>query len=226
MNKQIESKWYINTEDYMSFRYYLDNDGLWFNYKDLYKLLYISGRKAEGMYNDLYEGNKKIYKELDCVTQIVERIQFINLAGVKQIEQRNTERFGLLYKNINLLGQQLDLENPNVTNNIVFNSHVDMVLTEINSGEKDYDRLAFYAKSVCDSKEVQKLKCRGYDSEKEEIIEEFRNDIYDNDVEEISWNVVKRRNNDEFEETEKLYKKNRAENKESSCPSWLRYVVK
>lgn len=226
MNKQIESKWYINTEDYMSFRYYLDNDGLWFNYKDLYELLYISGRKAEGMYNDLYEGNRRIYKDFNPLNNSHDEMQFINLAGVKQIEQRNTERFGLLYKNINLLGQQLDLENPNVTNNIVFNSHVDMVLTEINSGEKDYDRLAFYAKSVCESKEVQKLKCRGYDSEKEEIIEEFRNDIYDNDVEEISWNVVKRRNNDEFEETEKLYKKNRAENKESSCPSWLRYVVK
>ena len=35
MNKEIESKWYIDTEDYMNFRYYLDNDGLWFNYKDM-----------------------------------------------------------------------------------------------------------------------------------------------------------------------------------------------
>lgn len=226
MIKQINSKWFISEVNYANFRYFLDDDGIWFNYKDLYDILYISGRKAEGLYNDLYEGNRRIYKDFNPLTNSHDEFKYINFSGLQEIDKQVKEKFDIIYKNINMLTNQLGLCDYNNENSLVFKTHVDMVLTEINSGERDYDRLAFYAKSVCESKEVQKLKHRKYDSQKEEIIEEFRNDIYDNDVDEITWNVVKRRDNDEFEETEKLYKKNRAENKESTCPSWLRYIVK
>ena len=225
MIKQINSEWFISEVNYVNFRYFLDDDGIWFNYKDLYDILYISGRKAEGLYNDLCEGNRRIYKDFNPLTNSHDEFKYINLSGLQEIDKQVKEKFDIIYRNINMLTNQLGLCDYN-KNNLVFKTHVDMVLTEINSDERDYDRLAFYAKSVCESKEVQKLKHRKYDSQKEEIIEEFRNDIYDSDVDEITWNVVKRRDNDEFEETEKLYKKNRAENKESTCPSWLRYVVK
>ena len=222
MNKEIKSEWYIDTEDYMNFRYYLDNDGLWFNYKDMYDRLYVSGRKADGFYKDLYEGNKRIYKDLNESVDKSDNIKFINLAGLQQIEQKVTERFGLLYKHINLLGRQLNLENNNIVDNISFKNKVDMILTEVYSEENDYDKLANYAKALCESKEIQKMKNRKYDVDKEELIDMIIEDIYayDDYIDEVEMTLITRK--EDMNDTFKQYEYCR----ESSCPSWLVKCVK
>ena len=222
MNKEIESKWYIDTEDYMNFRYYLDDDGLWFNYKDMYDRLDVSGRKADGFYKDLYEGNKRIYKDLNESVDKSDNIKFINLAGLQQIEQKVIERFGLLYKHINLLGRQLNLENNNIVDIISFKNKVDMILTEVYSEENDYDKLANYAKALCESKEVQKMKNRKYDADKEELIDMIIEDIYayDDYIDEVEITLITRKEdmNDTFKQCDYC--------RESTCPSWLRNCVK
>lgn len=109
MNKKIETEWYVNSEsDMVWFRYYLDDDGIWYNFNDLYETLHLDGRKANGMYNDLKPENKRIYYvKKNNYSGLEER--FVNIMGLQEIENRNNERFKTVYKNIDLLNRQLGI---------------------------------------------------------------------------------------------------------------------
>ena len=109
MNKKIETKWYINSgSDMVWFRYYLDDDVIWYSFDDLYETLHLDGRKADGMYNDLKSENKRIYYVMkNEYSGLQER--FINISGLQEIEQRNVERFKTVYENIDSLNRQLGI---------------------------------------------------------------------------------------------------------------------
>ena len=63
-----------------------------------------------------------------------------------------------------------------------------------------------------------------YDLDKEKIVDEFREDIYDNDVEEVQWNMLrKKKDAPTSEEIKKKYKKNKGN---STCPSWIKDLIK
>jgi hypothetical protein len=68
MNNKIESIWYTNTEEGIMvwLRYYVDENAvLWFNYKDVCEKVGIYGRKAFGMYKDLSEECRHVFWDLN-----------------------------------------------------------------------------------------------------------------------------------------------------------------
>ena len=110
MENKIESMWYVNSNDKVWFRYYVDeNLVVWYNYKDLYECLYISGRKAEKLYKELNENNKQVLCDINNDYNKIEykETQFINEEGIKEIESKVIERFGVIYKNINIVKQDI-----------------------------------------------------------------------------------------------------------------------
>lgn len=110
MENKIESMCYVNSNDKVWFRYYVDeNLVVWYNYKDLYECLYISGRKAEKLYKDLVDDNKLILSDInnDYNKNMHIETQFINEEGIKEIESKVIERFGVIYKNINIVKQDI-----------------------------------------------------------------------------------------------------------------------
>ena len=66
MNNKIDSVWYINTEERVWIRYHVDENAIvWLNYKDVCEKVGLNGRKAFGMYKDLSEECRYVFWDLN-----------------------------------------------------------------------------------------------------------------------------------------------------------------
>ena len=193
MNKQIETEWYINSDcDMVWFRYFVDNDGIWYSYNDLCETLHLSGRKAEGMYKDLASGNKRIYYVMkNKYSGLDER--FINIVGLQEIEQRNNERFKTVYRNIQSLNIELGI-------------YVQMSEKEV---LKEF---------ICHAIDNDALEEFIIDEEKIDCILDYE---YYNNKQPVLKKIEKPEN---YEDNIMKYNKDR-EGK-TSCPSWIKDIVK
>jgi hypothetical protein len=197
MENKIKSTWYTNNNDMLFVRWYLDENAvLWFNYKDLYEYLYLSGRKAVGMYKDLNEINKHMFADLNNDNDTNRHIEtpFINEEGIKEIEDKNNNRFKLLYKNLNVIRY-----NASLTDNYREKSYKD-VMKEFLCEAIDNDELVEF--TVKESKYELDFK-----QDDEGIMFMYKKEIPN-------------------EEEERIVKYKRHEGRGTTCPVWLKDVIK
>lgn len=225
----IEERKYYNEDFDMFIRYHIDTDGVWYNYYDICELLEYNENKMKYNYDKLIdEINKREYEVEyeDNRGNIRKRCTgFINTIAAYELLKRNEERNRRIRFCIGDIELYHGIRQDNDENNHCLKVNLNLMKSEFESDEPNLEALKAYSKAVYDSPQIQKIiNTNYYDFETEEefewydysiemMKEEICNAIDNNELEQI---VLKKRNSDRI--TFKL--------KESSCPSWLRNVVK
>lgn len=193
MNREIESKWYISSEnETVWFRYYVDDKTKWYCFDDLYKILNLDGREAYTTYKKINQFSKEIFIDKNADNGRSKPVRYINEFGIKEIEQHVCEKFGMLYKDINILNGQID----------------------DNKIEQEKEIMKEYVVHAIDKGALIDLH-----------VDESKMDfIIDYELDNVNRPVMKKKPNcPTDEERVVLYKKNKGK---SSCPSWLKEIVK
>lgn len=201
MNNKIESMWYINNEDMVWIRYYVDENAvIWYNYKDICEKVNLDGRKAIGMYKDLSEGERQIFFDLNNEHNKNNYYEspFITEEGLYKIEKQVVEKFGIIYKNMCKIKQK-----AKSTDNYQIKTEKDVI--------KDF---------ICDAVDKDALIDFTVD---ERILRNTLDYEYD---ESGCITMYKKEIHNEEEGRIMKYKKHKESGGKSSCPSWLKDVIK
>lgn len=201
MNNKIESMWYINNEDMIWIRYHVDENAvIWYNYKDICEKVNLDGRKAIGMYKDLSECDRHIFFDLnnDHNKNEYKDTPFITEEGLYKIEKQVVEKFGIIYKNMCKIKQK-----AKSTDNYQIKTEKDVI--------KDFICDAVDKDALIDFTVDERILRNTLDYEYDEsgCITMYKKEIYNEEEERIM-----------------KYKKHKESGGKSSCPSWLKDVIK
>lgn len=198
MDNKINSIWYINTEERVWIRYHVDENAIvWLNYKDVCEKVGLNGRKAFGMYKDLSEEYRYIFRDLnnDGITIDFKETPFITEEGLRIIESKVAEKFEEIYKVIPMIQQEATL-----TDNHRIKTEKDIV--------KSF---------ICDAIDKDALIDFTVD-------EKLLFDTLDYELNEKGHVKMCKKANVNEDKNKVRYK--RGNTKESTCPSWLKDVIK
>lgn len=220
----------------VEFKYWIDeNNKWWYCYDDITTILELSARAADKLLSEyILEDEKIIYEDRNTYNEcydnnVIQARQFISSEAVHRLVHRNNERNNRLIKTINNLESDFK-------SNELYDDNVrdlcDSLATTISNGKfqnfYDYEEVFAQAYELVQTPTAQDIldKVGKIDKEKEELVYEFRDYIYDDYYDEIEINVhlSKRKDCESDEERELRYKKNK--NIASTMPSWLKDVVK
>ena len=194
MNKIIESKWYVSDENELVwFRYYVDDKDRWYCFDDMCRISNIDISDSRSIFKDLQQCSKNIFIDTNTDNGRTKPTKYINEFGIKELEQRVIEKFGMIYKEINVLNGQLD-------KNVV-----------------DYEKYLMkeYVINAIDNDALIELKV---DESKTDFILDYEF------THRVQPRLKKKVNVKTDNELIMCYKRNK--DKESTCPSWLKEVVK
>ena len=206
---------YRNMDEYI--RFYKENDNMyWYNYRDLISALYITSRKADEIYKEwLNEDEKTWFNEINLNGRY-DPTKYVSSNGMYRILDRNNQRVNEIVKLI------ISNETRNDDEYIDFKNDINNLTNQMDKADVNIDfvNVAMTVKKIYESESCRDIldKAGIIDKEKEYIIDEFRYDLYDVDCDEVEWTVVKRE--DDFKTV------NYRRNKTSTCPTWLKNVVK
>jgi hypothetical protein len=147
--------------------------------------------------------------------------RYINTKALFKLLDRYEKVVGKLRKHVCKIERERGYLNETDDKNQRLKVNLGILDECINNPDYDYDRLYNVSKEILEAELIQQI----YYSNpvKEEIISKFREDVYSyDDYEEISWNMKPIDN----EEVNKVYKRHPKCNEVSTCPNWIRDVIK
>lgn len=186
-----------------------ENNNHWYDYKDLCNEMLIPNREYSNIFYKWIPEYDRIEIDVEGHRSIV---KYISAEGFRKLVERNFERGMSIYNDLlnlefrgrefdNLKSKFNDLENALSNGNVmdIFNN-IEMIHSDIE-----------YKEALCKYNP-------NMDIYVEAVVENIRYEMYEESIDEII--LVK-------EGCEKLtFKKNPKCHKESTCPSWLRNIVK
>lgn len=212
----------------MSIKYWIDNNNVyWYAYEDICDILELKNQIANKLYNTIVNEEEK------CVTYDRNNFdhhnvhqetvrEWITSDALRRLIKRNNDRNNLLIKTINNLEVVCDSHD-------LYEEDEDLVAkikaTVQAANARDYEVYYYLLNEQCKSKTCRDVldKLGVINKQNEEIVDEFRKDLYDPYCEEIEWCVVtKKPETPNEEERRTLYKKHKEEGKKSTCPTWLK----
>ena len=209
------------SENELNMKYFVDlNDIWWYCFKDICDYLELN----ENVSNSLYKHKLFDNEKQECLDNNNEygdyiREKFICSDAVRKLIKRVNERTNKLIKTINNL--ELAVNAHDVYNDAEeLKSRFNILKESIEND--DYEQSVYQSYEIVNSKSGRDIldKLGVIDKDVEELLDLIRTDIvYYNDLNEIEMTLV----NNEEDFTQVKYTKN---NKESTCPSWLRNCVK
>lgn len=206
------------------------NDGqIWYKFYDITKMFgYEENNDIDAWKNFINENEKMLFEEeyKDLRGNVYTKpVKYINTAALFKLCDRYERVIGEIRKHVTKIEFQNGFINKDDNNNHALQVNISVLRQCIENNDGDYEKLHSVAKAVCNAPLIQQIEHSN--PEKEEIINEFRYDIYDCEDEfEVSWNIKmkKKDNPSEYEERKTLYRKHKG--KESTCPSWLKDIIK
>ena len=222
MNNDFMNITSINySENELNMKYFVDlNDIWWYCFKDICDYLELN----ENVSNCLYKHKLFDNEKQECLDNNNEygdyiREKFICSDAVRKLIKRVNERTNKLIKTINNL--ELAVNAHDIYNDAEELKSRFNVLKESIEND-DYEQSVYQSYEIVNSKSGRDIldKLGVIDKDVEELLDLIRTDIvYYNNLNEIEMTLI----NDEEDFTQVTYTKN---NKESTCPSWLRNCVK
>lgn len=221
MNKMIKSKEFKHGLYEISWRYYQDENGVyWYNYNDVIYVIKLKWKEACKLYNEFVSDDEKITFE-DCNNNLQEYqiTNFISSYGFDRLLQHENER------NRVIKIVKMEMECKEYKDNL--KQEVDNLQYLVDKPVVDFKKVGESVDKIWHMKSVQQG--MGLDFEKEELIEDIREEIYnfdDIDAVDITFEMKKKPGADNFEIRELLYQKHKENGSKSSCPSWIKDVIK
>ena len=213
----INSLNYNNEE--VEFRYYVDTqDVWWYCYEDICNYLELKGAITKNLYK--YKINEKDKINCNDLNSNME-LQFISSNAVRYLVNRNNQRIKKLLKvmnNIEFVGDAHEIHDD--ANEL--KARIELLNESLKID--DYQEILYQSYEIVNSKSGRDIldKAGIIDKDKEELLDLIRSDIYEYDdyIDDVEVTLITRKEN--MNDTFKQYEYN----KESTCPSWLRNVVK
>ena len=207
----------------INFRYHIDENGqYWYNFDDIVEVLALKWRVANKIYDDMINEEDKILFEdsNDKNTNFVSssKYRFITSESFDMLLDHETERIKQVRE------AKLRLEFVDYRKELKEDINKLNKLAE--SPLEDLLEMARRIDKVYNSDPIKEIliKDKNLDPSKEKLIEEFREDVYeymDEETYDVEVQFIKKR--PEYNNTQVRYRKHKIE---STCPSWLKDVVK
>lgn len=218
METIIKSKEFTHGVYEIGWRYHQDELGVyWYNYSDVIDVIKLKWKEACKLYEEFLSDNEKFIFE-DCNNNHHNYVetQFISSNGFDRLLQHENERNNTIRK------IKLEMECKEFDDDL--KQEVNNLQRLVNEPIMDFNKIGHSVDKLWHMKSVQQG--MGLDSEKEELLESIRQDVYSFDYIDAMDIVfeIKKRPEDELEAKEVLYQ--RQIPKESSCPSWLKDVIR
>lgn len=223
----VPETYYVRNSN-IFFHYYEYEGQMWYSYYHISSMLgYSDDGRKDTWNNKLNDNEKLIFEEefTDWRKNVCKHeVQYINTVALFKLLDKYEKIAGDIRYHVRILEKEKGYyeDKKHVLK-------VDLGLLEqyINDNNaNDYNKLRSLAKNVCESEQIRQFK--NSDSVKEEIINEFRNDIYAcEDITEVEWNI-KMVNKYEMTEEERKAKYKRAKDigLNTNAPAWLKDIIK
>ena len=206
------------------------NDGqMWYKFYDITSMFDYEENNAIAAWKKfINEDEKTIFEEEyeDFRGNICKnKYKYISTSALFKLCDRYERIIGNIRKHVTKIEFQNGFINKDDSNNHVLQVNIGVLRQCIENNDGDYDKLHSVAKAVCDAPIIQQIEHGN--PIKEEIINKFRDDIYDCDeIEEVEWNIkmTKKPGADNEEERKAKYERHKGQG--TSCPAWLIDVIK
>jgi hypothetical protein len=200
--------------DQGNLEYVLDDYGVyWYDYEKLIKMLYVTSNQAFKLYNYLDNSDKKIINVISRFKSNPQDKRFITTRAAcdiinKQHSVGNDIIMKILKNESTHMNDYSDF-NREIENIITFNDYGDVV--HVCQSIRKLIETDVY-------KETMDKYDSNYDKEKEELLDLIRDEIYYyGDIDEVECKLKKK---------DKITEIKCIKNYESTCPSWIKDVVK
>ena len=203
------------------FRYHVDENGqYWYNFEDIVEVLGIKWRVANKIYDSKINENDKIIfsdSNNDSINDCNLDFKFITSESFDMLLEHETERFNQVRE------AKLRLEFVDYRKEL--KEDINKLNKLAKSPLEDLLEIARRIDKVYNSDPIKEIliKDKNLDPSKEKLIEEIREDIYeymDEETYDVEVQFIKKR--PEYNKQVR-YRKHKIE---STCPSWLKSVVK
>ena len=218
---------YYDKFDDVLLHWYNDGEQMWYKFYDVAKAFDYNDSLMNATWKKQIDENDKTefeeewedFKGNICIN----KYQYINTVALFKLCDRYERVIGKIRKHVGIIESTNEYVNTIDDNNQRLKVNLGMMEQCLN--DENYEKLASISKLVLDSKMIQQI--RYGNPAKEELINHFRDDVYDCEDEfEVEWNIKMYKKNNPEEEEERKAKFKRNKGIESTCPSWLRDVVK
>lgn len=229
--KEIFSSRVVDSFDGFNFEFdiYVDNESgtWWYAFMDVLTAIDFSRRAGEKYYYKINECDKCNFYDKGFINEFGENRpserSFISYNALMNLLDRNFKRMNAFAKIVNKLYGRKEIKSSN--------DRIEETVCNLyqcyNTG--DLEGIFIEADKLVNSEigldMLSKLGIK--DIEKEEIIYKFRDELYVCDeIEEVEWNIrmKKKDNPNEEEERRSLYRKHKGQG--TTCPSWIKDVIK
>ena len=202
-------------------KHYEDEQGIhWYDYQHICSLILLTSKERDNVFkNWLHDNEKAIFN----VNSEQYRTRFISSDGLSRIINRNYERGNRILK---------DIINTEISQGFYTKTEFDMCLDELgrkikNSGPREYVDIVqdiVDIQKLDDFKETRIKYDKSYDKDKEELIDQIREELYNpslliDDYDEMEITLCKRK--DDVTETSTCIK-----TKDTDYPEWIRNINK
>lgn len=218
----------------VTYRYWVSVENVfWYSYDDICDFLELNDRTKNYLYENKINDNDK-ESTYDTNSQDNynysrnDLVKWISSNAIHQLIKRNNKRQHVLMKSINNL-ECVEDAHTTYDEGIELRGRLERAFKAYN--EDDYEECFGQMYVMTNTKTVKDTlhKIGLIDIEKENIVDMIREDIYSYDLEEIDeidLVVTKRKNLDDEEQIKTMYSKRRKSGEKSSCPDWIKNVVK
>ena len=219
---------YYDKYDDILIHWYNDGEYLWYRFYDVAKAFGYNENSMVDTWNNFIDNNDKTIFEEEVEdwkgNKLVNERRYINTVALFKLCDKYERVIGSLRKHVRNIEIDNGFAKVNDDNNHILKTNLGMMEQCLN--DKNYEKLASVSKIVLDSKQIQQI--RYSNPLKEEIINEFRNDVYACDeIEEIEWNIkMTKREDDSEEERKAKYKRYKENGNKSTCPAWIKDIIK
>ena len=225
----IFSNIYYDKYDNIFIHWYNDGEQIWYKFYDITKMFDYEKNNDIEAWNKFINEDEKIlfeeeYEDLRG-NKYLKPEKYINTVALFKLCDRYERIIGNIRKHVTKIEFQNGFINKDDSNNHALQVNIGVLRQCIENNDGDYDKLHSIAKAVCDAPIIQQIEHGN--PIKEEIINKFRDDIYDCDeIEEVEWNIKMTKKPGADNEEERIEKYKRHKGQGTSCPAWLIDIIK
>ena len=219
METMIKSKEFMHGMYEIGWRYHQDEMGVyWYNFSDVVDVIKLKWKEACKLYEEFLSDDEKFTFE-DCNNEFYEYnpSDFISSDGFDRLLQHENERNNKIRK------IKLEMECKEFDDDL--KQEVDNLQRLVNEPLMDFNKIGHSVDKLWHMKSVQQG--MGLNPEKEELLEDIRDEVYsfdDIDAIDLIIEMKKKPEADNHELREILYQRHKGQ--ESTCPSWLKEIIR
>jgi hypothetical protein len=172
--EKISSIWRSTNDWRIRYRYYLDGNEIWFNFKDVCEVLNIDISYFTGNYFKMIpDFNKRIFLD-NTGSQRYDRVQFINKVAYDELISNELMRNAIeLGYDMKLLINELGMTD---NNNFGAKYEIGSIISELSKKNVDIEKVRKHAKNLFNTPELQDIMYTKYNSDKVREYNKWIND--------------------------------------------------